>query len=250
MNFGKYIAHRGLHDISKGIPENTLSAFERACEKGLAIELDVRLTKDGRVVVVHDMSLKRICGIDAEVKDFTYEQLCAFNIRDTDEKIPLLSQVLKLVKGRVPLLIEIKRGHGPGVLEKRAYRLLAKYKGEYAVQSFNPFSVLWFRLFASNVTRGQLVSKFRTKSRAEYVTRRIFALPLVWKLISAPHFIACDLRTVSLEIAFRAVDCNADLITWTANSRELIETAEQFSKSVICENFPDDFDFSSNSFED
>lgn len=250
MNFGKYIAHRGLHNKNKGVPENSLSAFRKACEKGIAIELDVRLTKDGRVVVIHDMSLKRSCGIEADVCSFTYEQLCAFNLKGTDEKIPLLSQVLKLVNGKVPLLIEIKDGYGIGVLEKRTYKLLKKYKGEYAVQSFSPLSVMWFRLFAPQVTRGQLISTFKGEKKTEYLMRYLSALPIVWKLISRPAFISCDLRTVSLETAFKTVDCNADFITWTANSKELIETASQFSKSVICENFPEDFDFSDNSVEE
>lgn len=246
LNFGKYIAHRGLHNIEDGIPENSLPAFKAACDKGIAIELDVRLTKDGRVVVLHDMSLYRSCGIDASVSDFTYNQLCAFSLQNTNEKIPPLSQVLKLVNGKVPLLIEIKDGHGLGILEKRTYKLLEKYKGEYAVQSFNPLSLLWFRLFAPKVTRGQLISKFKKKNTFKYLLRLICAMPIVWKLISKPEFIACDLRSVSLETAFQAVDSNADFITWTADSKELIETALQFSKSVICENFPKDFDFSQN----
>lgn len=246
MNFGKYIAHRGLHDINEGVPENSLPAFKAACDKGLAIELDVRLTKDGRVVVIHDMSLYKSCGVDANVSDFTYNQLCAFNLENTNQKIPLLSQVLKLVNGKVPLLIEIKDGYGFGVLEKRTYKLLEKYKGEFAVQSFNPLSLLWFRLFAPDVKRGQLISKFKRKVTLQYFLRLVSASVIVWKLISKPDLIACDLRTVSLGTAFQAYDINADFITWTADSKELIETAAQFSKSVICENFPKDFDFSRN----
>lgn len=244
MNFGKYIAHRGLHDKNKGIPENSLKAFENACINGISIELDVRLTKDGRVVVIHNKSLNAMCGVDANVSDFTYEQLSAFKLLDTDERIPLLSQVLKLVNGRVPLLIEIKDSGSFGELEKRTYHLLKKYKGNYAVQSFNPFSMLWFRIFAPSVKRGQLVSKFKSKNDFQYYLRLICSLPIVWKLISKPDFISYDLRSVTLESAFQAVDCGADFITWTADSLELIETAEQFSKSVICENFPDDFNFS------
>lgn len=250
MNFGRFIAHRGLHNKEKGIPENSLKAFECACRKGLAVELDVRLTKDGRVVVIHDKSLEKMCGVDAEVSDFTYEQLSAFKLLDTDEKIPLLSQVLKLVNGRVPLLIELKGDASFWGPEKRTYHLLKKYKGEFAVQSFNPFSMLWFRIFAPSVKRGQLVSKFKSQSDLQYYFRLICSLPIVWRLISKPDFIVYDLRSVSLESAFQAVDCGADFITWTADSPELIETALQFSKSVICENFPDDFDFSVNNFDE
>ncbi|MGN0601566.1 MAG: glycerophosphodiester phosphodiesterase family protein [Oscillospiraceae bacterium] len=249
MDFGKYIAHKGLLDMDNGIPENSLPAFELACKKGISIELDVRMTKDGKIVTFHDKSLKRMCGVDADISDFTYEQLSAFGLQNTNEKIPLLSQVLKLVEGRVPILVEIKDSFGLFDIEKRTYHLLKKYKGEYAVQSFNPISLLWFRIFAPKVERGQLISKFRGKKTGEYLLRLLCANPTVWKLISKPDFIACDLRSVSLETVFSAMDCNADFITWTADSPELIKTAEQFSKSVICENFPENFDFSDNYVE-
>lgn len=246
MEFGKYIAHRGLHDKSKGIPENSLPAFEEAVKNGLTSELDVRLTKDGKIVVFHDKSLKRMCGVDANVSDFTYDQLSAFRLGDTDEKIPLLADVLKLVDGKTPIIIELKSENNCFELEKRVNHLLKRYNGEYAVQSFNPFTLLWFRIFAPKVTRGQIISKFRSKNLLEYCLRLIGANPIVWRLISKPAFVACDLRSMSLETAFQVVDSNADVITWTANSAELIESTKQFSKSVICENFPEDFDFSQN----
>ena len=241
MNFGKYIAHRGLHD--KSVPENSLKAFENAVKKGVPIELDVRMTKDCRLVVFHDSSLLRMCGIEAELKDFDYSQLSTFRLGISNEKIPLLSETLRLIGGRVPILIEVKNDAPFWTMEKRLYRLLKKYKGEYAVQSSNPFSVLWFRLFAPKVFRGQLISEHKDESGSKYILRRICAKPIVWKLISKPDFIACDLRSMTLETAFQAFDIGADLYTWTAKNPELLETAAQFSKTVKGENFPDDFDF-------
>lgn len=243
MNFGKYIAHRGLHD--KNVPENSLVAFEKAASAGVAAELDVRMTKDCRLVVFHDSSLARMCGIEADIKDFTYEQLSSFRLGDSDEKIPLLSQVLKLVDGRIPLLIEVKDGAPLWELEKRLYHMLRGYKGEYAVESFDPISLFWFRLYAPEIFRGQLISTHPAEKGSKYLLRLICAKPFVWKFISKPNFIACDLRSMSLETAFQAVDVNADLYTWTANSPELLETAAQFSKTVIAENFPEGFDFRS-----
>lgn len=242
MDFGKYIAHRGLHDTENDVPENSMKAFERACKKEIAIELDVRLTKDGKVVVFHDKTLKRMCGVDAAVSDFTYAQLSAFRLMDTDEKIPLLSEVLKLIRGNVPILVEIKDHVGFFDLEKRVYHLLKNYRGNCAIMSFNPISLLWYRLFAPEVLRGQLISKF--KKQKKYIQRVICANPIIWKLISKPCFIACDLRSVSLETVFQAVDNNADFITWTADSIELVESAGKFSKSVIFERLPENFDFS------
>ena len=212
MDFGKYIAHRGLH--SDLVPENSLTAFRLAVEKCLSIELDVRLTKDCRIVVFHDNDLMRMCGIEGKVFDYTYEQLSAFKLKNSDEKIPLLSEVPKTV--------------------------------DFAVQSFNPFSVMWFRFHSPKVTRGQLISKYRKNIDLEYIERFICAQPFIWRIISKPQFIAADLRSISLETAFQAVDIDADLLTWTGRGKELIETASQFSKTVIAEQFPDDFDFSDN----
>ena len=167
MDFGKYIAHRGLH--SELVPENSLTAFRLAVEKCLSIELDVRLTKDCRIVVFHDNDLMRMCGIEGKVFDYTYEQLSAFKLKNSDEKIPLLSEVLKTVDGKVPLLIELKGGAPFGELESRVDHMMKKYKGEFAVQSFNPFSVMWFRFHSPKVTRGQLVSKYRNEQYDDLV---------------------------------------------------------------------------------
>lgn len=164
MDFGKYIAHRGLH--SELVPENSLTAFRLAVEKCLSIELDVRLTKDCRIVVFHDNDLMRMCGIEGKVFDYTYEQLSAFKLKNSDEKIPLLSEVLKIVDGKVPLLIELKGGAPFGELESRVDHMMKKYKGEFAVQSFNPFSVMWFRFHSPKVTRGQLSSQLSEKSKS------------------------------------------------------------------------------------
>lgn len=241
MEFGKYIAHRGLH--KKGVPENSMAAFSAAVDKKIAVELDVRLTKDGKIVVFHNKNLLRMCSVEADVCDFTYEQLSQFTLNETNQKIPLLAEVLKLVNGKVPLLIEIKSGALLGELEKRLIHLMKKYNGDYAVQSFNPFSLLYFRIFSPKTVRAQLVSEYKNKFDFEYIMRKICAQPIVWKIISKPEIIAADLRSISLETAFKAVDANADLFTWTAHGKELIETAGQFSKTIIAEDFPKDFDF-------
>lgn len=234
MNFGKYIAHRGL--FTDTIPENSLKAFEAAAEKGFAAELDVRLTKDCKMVIFHDSSLLRMCGVDESLSEFTYEQLSAFTLNGTSEKIPLFADVLRLINGRVPILVEIKDGAPIGELEKRVCHILSQYDGEYAVESFNPFSMLWFRIHAPKIKRGQLVSEFKDSFDFEYIARKICARPFVWKLISKPDFIAADLRSVSMEQLFAALDMDADFITWTVNSDSLMESAQQFSKTVIFEN--------------
>ena len=100
-------AHRGLFNPKLGIPENSMPAFSRAIEKGYGIELDVQITKDNRIVVFHDYSLGRMCGIDIPLETKTYAELQELCLQNTRETIPLLSDVLKLVNGQVPLLVEI-----------------------------------------------------------------------------------------------------------------------------------------------
>ncbi len=247
MEFGKYIAHRGLFDESA--PENSLMAFEKAASVGLAIELDVRLTRDCKLVVFHDKDLLRMCGVEADVFGFTYNQLRSFTLGNSDEKIPLLTEVLKLIDGRVPILIEIKDGCPQVEISKRLNYLLKNYNGEYGITSFNPLVLLWFRIFAPKTFRGQLISTYKGKQADKYILRKICANNKVWKYVSKPDFIACDLRSMSFEVAFQAFDVDADLYTWTANTPELLEAANEISKTVIAENFPAGFDFSDN-FED
>lgn len=237
MEFGKYIAHRGLY--GKNIPENSIPAFVRAAEKGFAAELDVRLSKDGKIVVFHDSDLMRMCGVEGRISDFTYRQLTAFRLGNSNERIPLLKDVLKAVNGRIPLLIEIKDGSPVGSLEKRVYKLMRSCKTDqsYAIESFNPFSVMWFRIYAPEVRRGQLISVRRSKTDLKYIARRICALPIVWKLISSPDFIADDLRCVSVKKMLAASDINAKYVLWTARSDADIKMSSYFTDKIIFENY-------------
>ena len=139
------IAHRGYHNNKKGIPENSVLAFKKAIDNNYLIELDVRLTKDQKLVVFHDDNLKRVCGVNKRVKDLTYRELLRYNLFDTTLKVPLFSDVIKLVNGRVPILIETKYHNRYGVLEKILINELSNYKGLYAIQSFYPMSLLWLK---------------------------------------------------------------------------------------------------------
>ena len=101
-------AHRGLFAKDQSIPENSMAAFSNAVAHGYGIELDIQLTKDKQLVVFHDHTLTRMCGIDLPVCEMTYEELRKYTLLDTDERIPLFKDVLDLVNGKVPLLVEIK----------------------------------------------------------------------------------------------------------------------------------------------
>ena len=132
-------AHRGLHD--KELAENSLAAFSAAVERGFGIELDVRLTKDERLVVFHDDTLTRMCGVDARVDEKTYDELLEYDLLDSGAKIPTFREVMELVGGKVPLLIEIKEDAGNKRVSEKLAEELAGYNGPYIIESFNPLSL-------------------------------------------------------------------------------------------------------------
>ncbi len=150
------IAHRGLH--GEGIPENSLAAFRAAMEHGYAIETDIRFSADGRLVVFHDDDLLRMTGDERAVSECTTSELKHLRLDGTDEQIPLLSELLKFVGGKVPLLIEIKNMDGvkAKAVAEAAAKALEHYKGEFAVQSFQPFYVKAFKKRRPDVPCGIL----------------------------------------------------------------------------------------------
>lgn len=151
-------AHRGLHKRDKSIPENSIAAFERAARYGYGMELDVQLSKDGEVVVFHDDTLDRVCGVHARVDEKTFAELRGLSLCGTKETIPLFSEVLKTIRGRGALIVELKNGKHNRELCEKTYALLRRYSGDYCIESFNPFIVRWFKLNAPEVMRGQLAT--------------------------------------------------------------------------------------------
>ena len=151
-------AHRGLHKIANGVPENSLRAFQRARDAGYAIELDIHLSRDGKLVVEHDDTLKRTCGADLTIEDADWQTLQKLRLQNTEEQLPLLEQVLSLVDGAVPLLIELKAARGNyNALCKAAWAILRRYRGPFCVESFDPRVLGWFRRRAPGVVRGPLM---------------------------------------------------------------------------------------------
>jgi len=139
------IAHRGLHDLNRACWENTLSAFARAADKGYAIECDVHLTLDGVPVVFHDHELQRLAGQDGYIWQRTAAEMAALRIGGTADHAPTLDEVLKLVNGRVPLVIELKGtpGRDEGLVAAVARRL-ENYRGKAAIMSFDHWLVASF----------------------------------------------------------------------------------------------------------
>ena len=154
---GRAFAHRGLYAPDQSVPENSLAAFRLAVEAGYGAELDVQMTKDGRVVVLHDDDLKRACGRNGSVWDYSLEELQAFPLFGTEERIPLFSEVLEVFSGRQPLIVELKSA-APNVRElcSAVCEMLSDYNGPACVESFHPEVVRYFRLNDPGRLRGQL----------------------------------------------------------------------------------------------
>ena len=154
-------AHRGLYDNEHGIPENSIAAFRRAVDKGYGIELDVHLTADNQLVVFHDDTLTRMCGMNKKISSFLYSDLMQLRLLGTEEGIPLFKDVLELIDGKVPLIIELKvDGSNQNLLCPLVWQLLSRYKGDYCIESFHPFVLQWFKRHEPQVVRGQLSCNF------------------------------------------------------------------------------------------
>lgn len=154
--YGRNFAHRGLHTPGKEVPENSLFAFRRAVGAGYGIELDIQLSRDGQVVVFHDDTLDRVCGVPGRVDEYTYEELQRFSLCGTEERIPLLTEVFEVMAGKAPMIIELKTGRRNDELCEKALRLMRAYEGPFCVESFDPRIVAWFKKNAPDILRGQL----------------------------------------------------------------------------------------------
>lgn len=185
-------AHRGLHVNDDGIPENSIAAFKAAVDAGYGIELDVQLSKDGQVVVFHDDTLNRVCGVDGRVDAYDYGELRQMSLLGTGERIPLFTEVLKILeKGSGPLICELKNGPRNNELCEKTYAILQTYAGDYCIESFNPFIVNWFRKKAPDVFRGQLATAPKNYDGFKNLVR--WLLGNVWfSLINKPDFVAYE----------------------------------------------------------
>lgn len=227
------IAHRGYHNNKKGIPENSVLAFKKAIDNNYLIELDVRLTKDKKLVVFHDGNLKRVCGVNKSVKDLTYKELLKYNLFDTTLKVPLFSDVIKLVNGRVPILIETKYHNRYGVLEKILINELSNYKGLYAIQSFYPMSLLWLKRNTKDIPIGLLSSNFKNDlNRLKSIIGKTLILDLFFKT----DFISYDVKGLPNNYLSYKGD-KKKIVIWTIKNKKDYDLARQYTDSLICENF-------------
>lgn len=236
-------AHRGLHNLKEGIAENTLPAFQRAVEKEFGIELDVHLTKDGELVVFHDDDLVRAVSCCLKVGDCTARELMEKELFGTKEHMPLLWQVLNLVKGEVPLLIELKtdsdlRSSQYSRLCQRVMETLEGYKGTYCVESFDPRVLVWLRRKYPRVIRGQLMEHFRRHGSKVMPLYDFLARNLLFNFLTKPDFISYQYMDRD-RLAFRLVKrlYGTQEFSWTVREPYLARFLKKEGSLVIFEGY-------------
>lgn len=232
-----YIAHRGLF-CSENIPENSCAAFARAVKHGYGIELDVRLTKDEKLVVFHDATLMRMCGVKRKLSECTYRELREFTLGKSTEKIPLFQDVLNLVAGKVPLIIEVKaEGRWIATTEK-LFEILGDYSGTFCVESFQPAVLAWCRRNRPEVLRGQLSTNYwKNNIKSSWIVKFVLS-NLLLNFYGRPDFIAYNYKYAD---EFSYTLCRklyrVKNAAWTIRSEEALKEAEKIFTIIIFDSF-------------
>ena len=238
---GRRYAHRGLHCAAEGVPENSLPAFRRAVEAGYGIELDLHLTTDGRLAVFHDDTLDRVCGVSGRVEEKSYEELRQLRLLGTGEYIPLFEEVLEIVAGRIPMIIEVKYQKNYAALCEKMMELLSAYTGEYCVESFHPLVIIWMKKNAPAVARGLLADRY-VEGEGD-IKRNSFGTwgsqELLFNWLAQPDFIAYNYltapRTRTLSITRKV--WHTPCVAWTVRQQEKEPMALQRFDSIIFEGY-------------
>ncbi|HOE56242.1 MAG TPA: glycerophosphodiester phosphodiesterase family protein [Bacillota bacterium] len=231
----RYIAHRGFHSNNQICPENSLPAFQEAINRDFAIELDVRITNDGKIITFHDDNLRRMTGFDKATGTCSYKEIEHLTLYDSEHKIPLLESVLELVNEKVPIVIEIKSGEEVGFLESELYAIIKRYKGEFVIQSFNPYSMKWFKENAPGIIRGQLSGDFKNENLPFY--KKFLLKNLLLNKESSPSFINYDINCMPNWRLEWERKKGLLILGWTAKTKEQYEIAKKYCDNVVFEGF-------------
>lgn len=224
------IAHRGAHNIEENIPENTLLAFKKAIEKNYIIELDVHLSKDGKVVVFHDDNMKRITGIDKQIKEMEYHDIKKLKVQNTKEHIPLLTDVLSLVAGKVPIIIELKYDVKCGLLEEEVIKIIKNYEGKVVLKSFRIATVLYLRKKYPNIITGLLIPNLNNKRY-----KKIKLLIPILNLVVNPDFISISIKSFPNKTISK-IRKEKLVLGWTVKNVKDLPKYKNYCDNLICEN--------------
>lgn len=188
--YNRHYAHRGLFDNNSDAPENSLAAFKKAVDAGYGIELDVQLSKDNQLVVFHDATLKRMCGVDGKVWDYTLAELKQFKLANSNETIPTFEEYLNVVDGKVPFILEYKLDRVQTKVCELANEALTSYRGAYCIESFHPLALLWYRRNRPDIMRGQLCEEFFRNDTYKGKLLYMILPYLPFNFLTRPDFVA------------------------------------------------------------
>jgi len=235
------VAHRGLHDISRGIVENMPGAVQAAIAGNFAIEVDIQLTADGEAMVHHDDVLGRLNQGSGALLQKTAAELKAVKFKDTGEHMMSLADLCTLIAGRVPLVIEVKSHFdGDRKLVRRMAEVLSSYSGPVVGMSFDPDQVLALRQLAPNLPRGIVAQRDYDDDYWKKLTKeqRDSMLYLRHGFRTEPHFVAYwvdQLPAPAPWIARNIFGC--PLLTWTVRTPQQRERAARCADQMIFEGF-------------
>lgn len=226
-------AHRGLH--GGGVPENSMAAFRKAAARGFGAELDVHLTADGRLAVVHDNTLLRTAGLDRRVCEMTVDELKAVRLENTDETVPMLEEVLPLFE-KTPLIIELKAERSNhAALCQAVCALLETHRGAYVIESFDPRCLLWLKKHRPAVLRGQLAQNFFKGGGVSFPLKAVLT-SLLLNAFTRPDFVAYNMAHKS-DVPFSLYRglWKGDVAFWTVRGKTDVAAARQAGAMVIFE---------------
>jgi glycerophosphoryl diester phosphodiesterase len=233
------IAHRGLHNKSKGIVENTSSAFASAIDGNYTIECDLQITKDGEAVVFHDETLERLTEATGWVNQHTKGELQKIKLRSSKDRMQTLGELLDQVAGRVPLVIELKsHWNEDTALAARAFKVLEPYSGPYAVMSFDPDLVAAVAELSPATVRG--ITADRTTDpyyNIVPVAKRVSMRNFSHLERTRPHFVSFYFRELPFAPVQQIRELGHPVITWTIRSKEEEAQAKRYSDQVTFEGY-------------
>ncbi len=226
------IAHRGLH--GPGIPELSRAAIRLAVDAGYALEIDVRPSRDGVLLAFHDVDTHRVTDARFVVDDTDAAELTALILDGSTEPVVTLAEVLTIIDGRVPLLIEVKHGVAAGRVGPLVMAAMARYNGAWAIESFDPRIVRWFRRHAREVPRGQLSGDLSAESLPR--ARRLLLEVMALNIVSWPDFIVYDVDALPrMTVSFWRAVLHCPLVVWTACTPIHLRLARRMGAGVIFE---------------
>lgn len=227
----RFIAHRGLHK-NKMIPENSMLAFKAAIEKNYAIEFDINITKDNQIIVFHDYDLNRLCNKKENIEDVSYDFLKDLNLYESNEKIPLLKELLDEVAGKIPLIIEIKKHKNIGLLENILIEMLKEYKGEYFICSFEKDILFWLEKNKPKEIRGLIFESLPIKFKKYEKTVFLYKY-----FKSKADFISLEDKLIDSSVYDFCKKKELDIVVWTIKDKKSFQNIDKKVSAVIFENF-------------